>query len=55
MDFKSAIEELANMAGLKMPEYKPRDPKIVQREESRFDICEKAAQTYAEKVVAPGA
>ena len=34
MDFKSAIEELANMAGMKMPEYKPRDPRIVQREES---------------------
>ncbi|MBQ8255642.1 MAG: DNA primase [Alphaproteobacteria bacterium] len=55
MDFKSAIEELANMAGLKMPEYKPRDPKIVQREESLFDICEKAAQTYAEKLFAPEA
>ena len=53
MDFKSAIEELANMAGLKMPEYKPRDPKIVQREESLFDICEKAAQTYAEKLFTP--
>jgi len=50
IDFKEAIEELANMAGMKMPEYKPRDPRVVQREESLFDICEKAAQTYAEKL-----
>ena len=50
MDFKSAIEELANMAGMKMPEYKPRDPKIVQREESLFDICEQACKLYQEKL-----
>ena len=55
MDFKSAIEELANMAGIKMPEYKPRDPRIVQREESLFDICEKAAAVYAEKLFTPDA
>ena len=53
MDFKSAIEELANMAGMKMPEYKPRDPKIVQREESLFDICEAAAKLYTEKLFTP--
>ena len=50
MDFKAAISELANQAGLKMPDYKPRDPRIVEREESLFDICERAAQTYAEKL-----
>lgn len=50
MDFKSAIEELANMAGMKMPEYKPRDPRIVQREESLFDICEQACKLYQEKL-----
>ena len=53
MDFKSAIAELANQAGLKMPDYKPRDPKIVEREESLFDICEKAAQIYSEKLFTP--
>ena len=53
MDFKSAIEELAGMAGLKMPDYKPRDPNIVKREESLFDICEKAMQTYMEKLFTP--
>ena len=53
MDFKSAIEELANMAGMKMPEYKPRDPRIVQREESLFDICEQACKLYQEKLFTP--
>lgn len=53
MDFKSAIAELANMAGLKMPDYKPRDPNIVRREDALFDICERAAQTYAEKLFTP--
>ncbi len=55
MDFKSAIVELANMAGLKMPDYKPRDPNVVKREDALFDICERAAQTYAEKLFTPDA
>ena len=53
MDFKSAIEELANMAGMKMPEYKPRDPRIVQREESLFDVCEQACKLYQDKLFTP--
>lgn len=53
MDFKSAIAELANMAGLKMPDYKPRDPNVVKREDALFDICGRAAQTYAEKLFTP--
>lgn len=53
MDFKSAIAELANMAGLKMPDYKPRDPNVVKREDALFDICERAAQTYAERLFTP--
>lgn len=55
MDFKSAIAELANMAGLRMPDYKPRDPNVVKREDALFDICERAAQTYAEKLFTPDA
>ena len=55
MDFKSAITELANMAGLKMPDYKPRDPNVVKREDALFDICERAAQTFAEKLFTPEA
>ena len=50
MDFKAAISELANMAGLKMPDYKPRDPNVVKHEDALFDICERAAQTYSEKL-----
>lgn len=53
MDFKSAITELASQAGIKMPDYKPRDPYIIKREEALFDICEKAAQTYSEKLFSP--
>ena len=53
LDFKAAITELANMAGLKMPDYKPRDPNVVRREDALFDICERAAQTYAEKLFTP--
>ncbi|MBQ7289968.1 MAG: DNA primase [Alphaproteobacteria bacterium] len=55
MDFRAAITELANMAGLKMPDYKPRDPNVVRREDALFDICERAAQTYAEKLFTPDA
>lgn len=55
MDFKAAITELANMAGLKMPDYKPRDPNVVKREDALFDICARAAQTYAEKLFTPDA
>lgn len=53
LDFKAAITELANMAGLKMPDYKPRDPNVVRREDALFDICGRAAQTYAEKLFTP--
>ena len=55
MEFKAAITELANMAGLKMPDYKPRDPNVVKREDALFDICARAAQTYAEKLFTPDA
>lgn len=53
MDFRAAIQELADMAGIKMPDYKPRDPRVVQREEQLLDICEKACQTYMEKLFTP--
>ena len=55
MDFVSAITELANIAGIKMPDFKPKNPDIAKREESLFDICEKAAETYAEKLFSPEA
>ncbi len=54
IDFKSAITELANMAGLKMPDYKPRDPAIIAREESYTSISEKAAELFQKKLFEPG-
>lgn len=51
--FVDAIKELAEMAGLKLPEFKPRDPAIVQREESYFDITERAATEYQKQLFAP--
>ena len=51
--FVDAIKELAEMAGLKLPEFKPRDPAVVQREESYFDITERAAAEYQKQLFAP--
>ncbi|MBR3930827.1 MAG: DNA primase [Alphaproteobacteria bacterium] len=53
MDFKAAIEELANMAGMKLPDFKPRDPNIVKHEEELFNICDAAANTFHEKLFTP--
>ncbi len=53
MDFRAAIQELADMAGIKMPDYKPRDPRVIEREEQLLEICEKACQTYTEKLFTP--
>ena len=53
MEFVPAITELANMAGIKMPDFKPKNPDVVKREEELFNICELAAQTYSEKLFAP--
>lgn len=51
--FVDAIKELAEMAGLKLPEFKPRDPAVVQREESYFDITERAAAEYQKQLFTP--
>ena len=51
--FVDAIKEMAEMAGLKLPEFKPRDPAVVQREESYFDITERAAAEYQKQLFAP--
>lgn len=50
IDFKAAIAELASQAGLKLPDYKPRDPAAVAREESYINICENATKTYQSKL-----
>ena len=46
VDFKTAISELANMAGIKMPELKQKTPEQKQAEENYVKITESAAQTY---------
>ncbi|MDR1697271.1 MAG: DNA primase [Rickettsiales bacterium] len=56
MDFKSAIAELAQMAGLKVPEYKPKSPEQESREKSYLEIYDAAAKIYSDKLFdAPGA
>lgn len=51
--FVDAIKELADMAGMKLPEFKPRDPAAVKREESYFDITEQAAAEYQKQLFTP--
>jgi len=46
MEYRDAIHELADLAGLKMPEFKPKSPERQQQEDSYFDICEKATALY---------
>lgn len=50
LDFKSAITELANQAGLKLPDYKPKSDAQIQRENSYFDITKRATQMYQKKL-----
>ena len=53
MDFVEAIKELANQAGIKMPEYKPKSSEQVAREETYFQIVETAAKIYQQKLFEP--
>lgn len=53
VDFKTAIRELADMAGLKVPEYKPRDPEQIAREESYVGITDRAATVFEQKLFDP--
>ena len=53
VDFKTAIKELADMAGLKVPDYKPKDPETIAREDSYVQITDKAASVYQQKLFEP--
>ena len=53
IDFKAAIAELADMAGLKLPEYKPKSQQQIDAEESYVKITADAARIYAEKLFSP--
>jgi DNA primase len=46
IDFKEAIAELAQQAGLKLPDYKPKSPEQTAREQNYFEIHEAAAKLY---------
>ena len=50
IDFVAAMQELANMAGIKLPEKNPRPADVVSREKSLFQICDAAANAYHEKL-----
>ena len=53
VEFKTALQELADMAGLKMPDYKPKSPERQAAEDSYFDICDKAATTFQKLLFTP--
>lgn len=53
MDFKAAITELANIAGMKLPDYKPKSPEKIAEEESYLSIYETASKLYSEKLFSP--
>ncbi len=53
IDFKSAISELADMAGVPLPQIKQKSDAQIAAEESYFDIVEKAQKIYAEKLFTP--
>jgi DNA primase len=46
VDFKTAITELAEMAGLKLPEIKQKSQQQIEKEKTYIDITEQAAQIY---------
>ncbi len=48
LDFRAAITELADLAGLKLPEYKPKPAAQIAREESYYQIMNDAANLYSQ-------
>ena len=50
VDFRAAIAELANMAGLKLPEYKPKTAAQIAAEESYVTITARAADEYHKRL-----
>ena len=53
VEFKTALQELADMAGLKMPTVKEKSPERVRLEDSYFDICERATCEYQKLLFEP--
>lgn len=50
LDFRAAIKELADQAGLKLPDYKPKSEAQIAREKSYVDITEAATKLYQKKL-----
>ena len=46
VDFKEAIKELADMAGIKMPEFKQKTKEQIENEENYIKITDDAAKIY---------
>ncbi len=53
IDFKAAIADLANQAGLKMPDYHPKPAAQIAREENYYQIAAAAAKLYQQKLFTP--
>ncbi len=50
VDFMTAIKELAEMAGIPLPEYKPKTREQIESEETYISITADAEKLYAEKL-----
>ena len=53
LEYPNAIRELADLAGMKMPEYKPKSAARQNLENSYFDICERATREYQKLLFEP--
>lgn len=53
LEYPVAIRELADLAGLKMPEIKPKSPVRQKFEDSYFDIMERATNEYQRLLFEP--
>lgn len=50
MGYIDAIRELAGIAGMRMPDFKPRDPDEEKREATYFEVMSAAADLFVEKL-----
>lgn len=53
LEYPNAIRELADLAGMKMPQYKPKSVARQNLENSYFDICERATREYQKLLFEP--
>lgn len=53
VEFKTALQELADLAGIKMPTVQQKSPERIAAENSYFDICERATREYQKLLFEP--